>query len=145
MPFLAAYLLVHIYNIEVLVLPTVKPLPQCIPGTRASHHPELVAVVAHKNGPMLRRVRVLIDLLRNHLAKSGLLGKPLAGKSRDRVPANLDDPRCSVDIGLGWRYDAGSVAQTERVLELQLLLQKLLLALGQAVLAVSSSATHPRL
>jgi hypothetical protein len=72
-----------------------------------------MAVVPHQHSPMLRRIRILIDLFRNLLAESGLLGKPLAGKPGDGMPAYLDGALFGVDIGLFRRYDAGPVTQSE--------------------------------
>jgi len=79
---------------------------------------------------MLRGIRILLNLLRNLLPEPSLLREPLARKAGDRMPSYLDDAFLSADVGLARGYDAGSVAQSERMLELQLLLEQLILAFG---------------
>lgn len=88
-----------------------------------------MAVIAHKHSPVLGWIRVLVNLLLNHPAKTRLLGKPLASKPRDRMPANLDGAVFSLDVDLARGDDVGFVAQSERMLEVEFSLKEFLLAL----------------
>jgi hypothetical protein len=76
-----------------------------------------MSIVTNENSPMLRRIRILVDLLRDHLSQSCLLRKPLSGKSADRVPSNLDRTTWSIDNGLSYRDDIGLTPETHRMLQ----------------------------
>lgn len=89
-------------------------------------HPQLVRVVADQHGPVLRRVRVRPDLLRDHLAQARLLGEPLAREPSDRVPADLDLAVRAVGYGLLGRHGIWSVAQAQALLQRQFALQEAL-------------------
>ena len=56
-----------------------------------------MSIFAHKHSPMLRRIRILIGLLRNHLPQPRLLGEPLARETPDRMPSDLHETRLSVE------------------------------------------------
>lgn len=66
---------------------------------------------------MLRRVRVLVDLIGDHLAQASLLGEPLAGEAADGVPADLDGAGGAVAPGLGDGDGVGDVAEAGGALE----------------------------
>lgn len=72
---------------------------------------------------MLRRIRILIDLLRDLLAQPRLLGKPLASEPSDGMPADLNSAQLPVDVGLAGGDHVGLVAETEGVLERELAFQ----------------------
>jgi hypothetical protein len=112
----------------------------CMQRRRAdTHHPKLVAVIIHEHGPVLRRVGILADVLGDHLSEAGLLGKPLARKAGDGVPANLDGAVLPDENGLARRYDARFAAKPERFLELELPLEQLILSFGEPYLAAWSA------
>lgn len=73
---------------------------------------------------MLRRIRVLIDLLRDLLAQPRLLGKPLASEPSNGMPADIDGAQLPVDISLAGRYHVGLVAEAEGLLDHDLALQR---------------------
>ncbi len=84
-----------------------------------------MAVSADKHSPVLRGVGVLVDLVRDQPAERGLLGEPLAREAGDGVPADMHPSRVGVEHGpAGWD-DVGLVAEPERVLQLELPLEKL--------------------
>lgn len=101
-------------------------------------HPQLVTILAHEHGPMLRRVRVPVDLFRDHLAQTSLLSEPLARQPGNRMPSYLNDAQRTVGQGLIGRYDIWLVAQPERDFKLLSALNKRLFAfyhsLGYALL-----------
>lgn len=93
-------------------------------GGRAgeTHHPQLVRVVADQHRPVLRRVRVAVDLVRDHLAQARLLGEPLPGEAADGVPADLDRARGAVAPRLRDGDGVGDVAEAGGALEGELAL-----------------------
>ena len=92
-----------------------------------------MTVSAHQHRPVLRRVRILIDLLRDLLAQPRLLSKPLASQPSNGVPTNQDGAQFPVDISLTGRYHVGLVAEAKGLLEHDLALQRFLLALCEAI------------
>lgn len=94
-------------------------------------------ILANQHSPVLRRVGVLVNLVRNELADTRVVGKPLADGAADGVPADVD----LAGVGIGGRRkdgdDVGSLADTkERVLDKELALLELVGSLGDAGLAV---------
>lgn len=98
----------------------------------ASYHPQFVAVVAHKDCPVLRGIWVVLDLFGDLLAKSCLFCKPFASEAGDWMPANLHDAFLAVDISFGRRDNVRFVTQTERVFKDELPFQQLILSPGNA-------------
>lgn len=82
-------------------------------------HPQLVDVVTHQHGPVLGRVRTLVDLLGDGPAQSSLLGEPLAGGPGDGVPTQLDDARVAVDFDVGRGHDVGFLAEAKLVFDVK--------------------------
>jgi hypothetical protein len=74
-------------------------------------------IIPNKNSPMLRRIRILADLLRDHFADAGFLGEPFTAHACNGVPADLDGAELGVDEGLSWGNDVGFGAEAEGVLE----------------------------
>ncbi len=72
-----------------------------------------MTVLINKHRPMLRGVRVLVDLLRDHLSKPRLLSEPLASQSAYGMPAYLDEALFPVDVSLAGRNDIGLVPKAE--------------------------------
>ena len=68
-----------------------------------THHPQLMREVADEHGPVLRRIRVVFDLFRDHLAQPRVLGEPPARHATDGMPSHLDRPRSLPELGLGHR------------------------------------------
>lgn len=97
-------------------------------------------IVPHEHSPVLRRVGTFVDLLGDDLAKPRLLGEPLAGEPGDGVPADLDGARLAADVDLAGRHDVGRLAEPEVVLQVELLLQQLVLALLQSFLSKEGAA-----
>lgn len=79
-----------------------------------------MAVIAHENSPVLRRIREFANALGDHSAKARLLSEPLPRKTGDRVPADLDQARFPTDVDLSRRDCARGLAQAERLIELGL-------------------------
>lgn len=84
--------------------------------------------VPDEDGPMLCRIRILIDSLSDHLSQSRILGEPLAGGTTDGVPSNLDRPRALLELGLRQRDHVWCLSQADGVLEGHFSLIKVLLA-----------------
>lgn len=82
----------------------------------------------HQHRPVLRRIWILIDLLRDLLTQPRLLRKPLASQTPNGMPSNLNGAQLSVDISLAGRYHVRLVAKAEGLLEHDLALQRSLLA-----------------
>lgn len=55
-----------------------------------------MGVVAYQHRPVLRRVRVGVDLLCDHLSKVRVLIEPLASDTSDWMPANFDGSQGTV-------------------------------------------------
>lgn len=49
-----------------------------------------MSVLANKHSPVLGRIWIFVDLLRDHLTQACLFGKPFASQASNRMPANLD-------------------------------------------------------
>lgn len=97
-------------------------------------------VLANQHSPVLRRVGVLVDLVRDELAETRVVGKPLARRTANGVPADVN--RAGVDVGQWARRrgdDVGRLAESGGALERQLAVREVLfdkrLALGQTLLA----------
>lgn len=86
-----------------------------------------MGVIADKNSPVLRRIRILVDLIRDHLAQPRPLGKPFPGQAADRVPSHLNGSRLSVKTGLGYRNGIRLAAQPDCVLQRKFALGQVLL------------------
>lgn len=82
----------------------------------------------HQHRPVLRRIRILIDLLRDLLTQPRLLSKPLASQPSNGMPSNLNGPQFPVDISLAGRYHVRLVAEAEGLFEHDLCLQRSLFA-----------------
>ena len=76
-----------------------------------------MGILANKYFPVLRRIRVFIDSLRDHLSKSSPLGDPLASEAADRMPTNLNWAKWSIDDRLGQRDYIGRLSQTHSVFQ----------------------------
>ena len=88
---------------------------------------------AYQHRPVLRRIRVLIDLLRDLLSQPRLLSKPLPSQAPNGMPADHDGAKFPVDVGLAGRYHIGFVAEAEGLLERGPALQRSLLAFFEAL------------
>lgn len=82
----------------------------------------------HQHGPVLCRIRILVDLLCDFLAQPRLLSKPLPSKPSNGMPADHDSAKFPVDISLAGRYHIGLVAKAKGLLEYGPTLQRSLLA-----------------
>lgn len=87
-------------------------------------------VVPHEHGPVLGRVRRLVNLLGDEATQPRLLGKPLARGPRDGVPAESDGAGLAVDLDVAWRDHIGLLAETEIVLDGELRLEEVVLPMG---------------
>jgi hypothetical protein len=76
-----------------------------------------MSVVTNENSPMLRRIRILVDPLRDHLSQPSLFSKPFSGEAADRVPSNLHRTTWPIDNRLSYRDDIGLTSETHRVLQ----------------------------
>lgn len=99
-------------------------------------HPQLMHKAAHQHGPVLRRIRALVNLVGDHAAQPRLLGKPFPRRACDGVPANLDGAQLAIDPDLAGRHNIGLFAETNLVLQRQL-------ALDQVVLTVEFVIVSP--
>lgn len=82
-----------------------------------THHPQLMHISFHQHGPMLRRIRILLDRLGDLLSQTRLFRKPLAREPAHRVPSDLNKAVVAVDIGFAWRNHVGLVAEPQGVFE----------------------------
>lgn len=96
-----------------------------------TYHPELVSIVADKNGPMLGRVWIVSRLLGNHLAQPRLFSKPFAGEAANRMPADFNGPGRAVNDGLGDGNGIGNMAQPHGMLQGQFAFGEILLPGGE--------------
>lgn len=87
--------------------------------------------LADEDGPVLRRVRVPVDLVGDHLAEARLLGEPLAREAADGVPPDLDGARRAVEQRLRHGDGVGLVAEPDGMLEGELAFVEVLLAGGR--------------
>ena len=94
-------------------------------------------VVTNNHSPMLCRVGILSDSVCN-LLPNKRLSKPLASRSRNWMPAQLDHAWLSADISLASRDNIGLMSEPGRVFDITLRFPILLLGLVKAFLAVSS-------
>lgn len=74
-------------------------------------------IIAHQHRPMLRRIRVFVDLVRDQFPQPGLLCKPLASQPSHGVPAHLDWARRPACQGLRDGDDIFRRAEPNRVSE----------------------------
>lgn len=80
-------------------------------------HPQLMRVIAHQHRPVLRRIRVFVDLVRDQFPQSGLLCKPLARQPSHGVPADLHWARRTACQGLRDGNNIFRRAEPNRVFE----------------------------
>lgn len=92
-----------------------------------------MSIVTNENSPMLRRIRILVDLFRDHLAQSRLFRKPLSGKSADRMPSNFDRTTWSIDDRFSHRDDIGLAAETHCMLQCYFAFIQILFPTGENV------------
>jgi hypothetical protein len=52
-------------------------------------HPQLMRILTHQHRPMLRRIRIFVDLICDQFPQPGLLREPLACQPSHRVPTHL--------------------------------------------------------
>jgi hypothetical protein len=74
-------------------------------------------IITHQHRPMLRGIRVFVDLVCDQLPQPRLLGKPLARQPSHWVPAHLHLSRRPAGRGLGDGNDIFSCAKPNRVSE----------------------------
>ena len=77
--------------------------------------------VADDNGPVLGRIRILVDLLGDQLPQAGVLGEPLPGAA-DGMPSDLDGPGPLLEFRFGDGDDIGGLTQADGLLDSQLAL-----------------------
>lgn len=87
-----------------------------------------MSIVTNKHGPMLRRIRIPVDLFGNHLTQPSIFGEPLSGNAADRMPANFDRAKRPVHDRVRDRDDIGLMTETRRMFESQFSLVEVLLA-----------------
>lgn len=87
---------------------------------------------------MLCRIRIIVNLLGNHLPKPRLLGKPFASEATHRMPANLDWPGLAVYSGVGFRDHIWHVSKASSMLQCDFTLDQVLLATGNMSAAANS-------
>lgn len=78
-----------------------------------------MSVVPYQDGPVLRWIGVMFDLLGDHLAQSRVLGEPFSCYTSDGMPSDLDGSWPILEFGLGDGDDIGSLSQTDSMLECQ--------------------------
>ena len=76
--------------------------------------------VADQDGPVLCRVRVVANLLRDHLAQPRVLCKPSARDASHGMPADLYRPRPLLELGLRQRDGIWLLPEADGMLEGQL-------------------------
>jgi hypothetical protein len=87
-------------------------------------------ITAYEDCPMLSRIRILVNLLGDELAKASLFGKPLASKSRNGVPTYLYKPMLPLDMRLILGDDIRLMAKAQPLLKSKFPLQQLVLSHG---------------
>ena len=144
-PFLAIDLAVDVDHVEILVLRQGKAqVVSAASRKQPSYHPKLMRIFVNEDGPVLRWVRVLVDLLGNKLAKPGFLGEPLPCKSRNGMPADFYLSGLTGDLRLAGRDGIGLVAQSHRLFQLEFALEQFILPSRQAILASRRGAVSMR-
>jgi len=93
-------------------------------------------VITDQHGPMLRRIRVAVNLLGDHLAEPRPLREPLARQSADRVPADEDLARLVIKFWVALGDDVGRRTEPNRFLQTRFTLREALLA------GTSATITH---
>ena len=88
----------------------------------------MVSKVTNEYGPVLRRIRILVDLLGNHLTQPSVLCEPFSGNAAHRMPANFDCAKRPVHHRVRHRDDIGLMTETRCMLEGQFSLVEVLLA-----------------
>ena len=86
-------------------------------------------IVIHQHRPMLRRVRVIVDVFCNHLPQSRLLREPLAARANNRMPSYMHGAQPTTYRGLAWRNNVGLLSKANRMLDEELALQRLILTM----------------
>lgn len=74
-----------------------------------------MSIITDQDCPVLRRIRILIDLLGNYPAQPGLLSEPLARAATHRMPTNLDRARWSLEAWLPIWNHVGLTSQADSV------------------------------
>lgn len=87
-------------------------------------------VFTNQHSPMLSRIRIPPNLLRDLLPQTAPLSKPLPTHARDRMPADPHRPQLSIDPRLAAGDDIRFMAQAERVLQRELALDEFVFPLG---------------
>lgn len=80
----------------------------------------------HQHRPMLRRVRILPHLLRDHLSQSRLLCKPLPTHPRYRMPSDLNGAEIPINAGFSRWDDIWLGTETQRMLKRKFAFKKFL-------------------
>jgi hypothetical protein len=65
-----------------------------------------MGIVAHEHGPVLSRIRILLDLLRYDFSQARVLGEPLPSRTGHRMPADFNGSRRSVE---NWGRDGDNI------------------------------------
>ena len=93
--------------------------PQDSPGhAKLAYHPQLVDIVSNNDTPMLRRIRVLANLLRNRLADNRLLSEPLSTCATYRMPTKLDHTLVAINVRFARRHLIWLVTKSDGMLEI---------------------------
>lgn len=102
-------------------------------------HPQLVDKVAHKYSPVLCWIWAFSNLLGYHLAQTRLLSKPFACESGDRMPSYLDDTWLLAYVDYSWGDDIRLLPKSQRMLDVELLLQQFILPLFESLLSAGAA------
>jgi hypothetical protein len=131
-PFIAVERLIYINDIKVFVHPAsgthVREADS--KGRREAdllYSPQFMNKVTHNTGPMLRRIRALVDFFGYHLSQPGLFCKPLASRTSYRMPAQLDSTGLLADANLTRRDGTCPLAESQLVLEAELSFEHIVL------------------
>lgn len=96
-------------------------------------------IVPYKHGPVLRRVRGLVDLVGDHLAQPGLLGEPFSCRPSHGMPAQLDGAGLAIDSDLTARDYVGSLAEAKFLGNHKFAFEKIVFSVGVLVVSVQAS------
>jgi len=91
--------------------------------------------VAHKHCPMLRRIWVLMDRLRDLLPQPRLLSKPLTPKTSNRVPSNFDNAMVTIHFCDAVRNHIGLLAKAQGMFKHHLALEHAIFGLAETYFA----------
>lgn len=84
-----------------------------------------MAIIANKDSPMLRRVRVVVGLLCDVSPQTCLLCEPLAAKAAYGMPPDLDLSVVTCNRGVSRGYDVRFMSQPNGMLQRKLALEVL--------------------